>query len=539
MQTEAEKLQKKLTNRALLTEIDFADSLVNEKKYEDAITIYKGLLGKIDKSYQYNICEIYRKLGNSYWYLKDSTNARIYYEKTLDFCTTNKSIYEMLASLYARLDCKKTLKYYLKSIELGADISYFTSATWLMMKDCTYTQEKLKENFEFYVNKFRPKYLEKMPAFNHAKPNANKKINIAYVSTDFYCHAMMSFILPILENHNTKKYNFTLYSLDNKPDAVTDRIKKTGIKFIDLSNNTVQEIAQRIYNDKIDIVIDLAGYVNSKAFWLYYKPAPIQMQYLGFLNTYGMKEVDYIITDEYSIPPKIAKYYTEKPMYLEHGMQKYCFSHPNTNVPECNIEPPCVKNGYITFGSFNTVSKIDDYTISLWLRLLNEVPNSRLLFYRTQMHEEEIARLTYLLEKHHADMSRVTFENTPRKDTHFKIYEQADIALDPVPFSGLTITIETILMGVPVLCMNHETLQAKGTARVNKALGLDELVCNNEDEYIQKGKAIATIEQVKKYRESLRYLLATSTIFNNYKQIAEDFEECFDRAFADYCKNQV
>ena len=529
---------KKLQNEELLAKIHFADSLVKEKSYTDAITVYKEVLAKIEnrKDLAWDITEINRKIGDCYWFLKDNKNAIEYYENTLKFYTNNRSIYEVLSGLYSKLDTNKTIEYYQKALALGSNESYFQNLTWLMIKDSRYRQKDIKEIFESYVDKFRPKYLNLMPVYTHGEERKikDKKLNIAYVSTDLYCHAMMTFMLPIFETHNTNKYNFTFYSINDKTDMVTDRIKNTGINFVDLSKATPQEIARKIYEDKIDIVIDLAGYVNTKLFWLLYKPAPIQMQYLGFLNTYGMKEVDYLITDEHSIPKEMSKFYTEKPLYLPKPLQKYCFCHPKTNVAPCNPEPPCVRNGYITFGCFNNINKIDDYTIKLWSKLVEEIPNCKLMFYRTQMGEPERERLTKMLKKYGADMDRIIFKNEPQSP-HFLIYDHADIALDPIPFSGLTITVETCLMGVPVLCLMHETLQSKGTSRININLGLEELNAKDEQDFIQKAKDIANIESIKKYREELRYKLLTSPIFNDYREMSLAFEDCFDKAWKEYC----
>ena len=520
------------------TEIENGDFFFKSDNYEDAITSYKNAVSYYN-NYSGDLNErlnLYVKIAECYSKRGDYKNAISYYHKILSKSSKTLRITELIAAEYNGWDNERTLEYYVKSLNLGADEGYFTSAVWLMMKNKKFQQKHIKFFCEKWADKFRIKYLEKMPAFSHSKGDKNKKLNIAYVSTDFYCHAMMSFILPILENHDTSKYNFTLYYLDSKNDFVTKRIKETGMNFVDLPDAGPQEIAKRIYDDKIDIVVDLAGYINTKTFWLFYKPAPIQMQYLGFLNTYGMKELDYIIADEFSIPPEIAGEYTEKPMYLKHGMQKYCFSAPKTKFPPLSLLPPVLKNDYITFGSFNTISKIDNATIALWVRLLESVPNSRLLFYRTQMTDKDKDGIIKLLRHNNADMDRIIFKNEKMPDSHFNIYSQADIALDPLPFSGLTVTIETLLMGVPVLTLAGDTLQSKGTARINKFLGLNSLVAKDEDDFIEKAKQIAQPREIAKFRMTLRQIVMNSDLFNNYSDIARDFEECFDRAWKDYCK---
>ena len=530
---------KKILN-TVRTKIQRANAFWKEDNFEGAIKEYKDALVFYNK-YNGNPEEriqIISSIASGYAKLGDYKNSIKYYEILYKEEHRNLNLYNYLAQQYSDYDCEKELDCCLKALDLAPQEGSFISACWLIMKNLKYSQKEFKDFCEKYVNIFRPNYLSKMPAFKHSKPDRNKKLKIGYVSTDFYCHAMMSFVLPIIEYHNFDKYEIILYSINSKHDAVTERLKKTGVNFVDLSEASVQQIAQKIYDDKIDIVVDLSGYVNTKAFWLFYKPAPIQMQYMGFLNTYGMKEVDYIITDKFSIPEEIADEYTEKPLYLEHGMEKYCFSSPNTKLPSVNPAPPCLINGYVTFGSFNTINKIDNETIALWVKVMEAVPNSRLLIYRTQMNDKVKEGLIRLLERNNADMSRVILKNDARQDSHFKIYEQADIALDPLPFSGLTVTVETMLMGVPVLCMCGETLQSKGTTRINQRLGMRRFIAENKEDYIEKAKQLSKPEVIINLRNTLRNHIMSSDLFNNYKEIAEDFENCFNQAWEDYCKKQ-
>lgn len=506
---------------------NYADSI---KEYKDALVFYNKYNGKPEerRDLMLKIAEGLGKLGN----YKKSIQ---YYKKLLKENPNSPRIIHLLAAQYEGYDEEKALELYLKALEIGDEEASFISASWLMMRNSKFSQQQIKDFNEKCINKFRPHYISQMPPYEHEKGDINKKLKIGYVSSDFYCHAMMTFVLPILENHDYEKYDITLYSLCSKNDSVTDRIKRTGAKFINLADANQMQIAQRIYEDKIDILIDLSGYVNNKVFYLLYKPAPVQMQYLGYLNTYGMKEVDYLIADEFSIPSDIANAYTEKVLYLEHGMQKYCFAKRGTKLPEVKIFPPVLRNGYITFGCFNTIAKIDDASIALWTELLDKIPNAKLLFYRTQLTEKNKAWLIKLLEANNADMSRIEFKSEKREDSHFNIYSQADIALDPLPFSGLTVTIETMLMGVPVLCKPGETLQSKGTARINKMLGLTNFICENDKDFIEKATNLLNLEDFVRYRMTLRQQIQSSELLTNYITIAKDFEALFEKAWTTYC----
>ncbi len=397
----------------------------------------------------------------------------------------------------------------------------------------------MKHIFEKYVDIFR------YPVLNGAKPyqydktsyDENKKLKIGYLSSDFYCHAMMTFVLPILENHNKNLFDIYLYHASDKCDCVTDRIKETGHTYVDCSNMTNEKIAQKIHSDGIDILVDLSGYTHNAIWTLLYKPAPIICQYLGFLGTYGMKEVDYIIADEYTIPKYLAKYYTENPMYIVCGMNRFNFISKNQNLPD--ITPlPCLDNEYITFGSFNGTSKLNTFSIKLWANVLKAVPNSKLLIYRTQMLPRDIDRITRLLKICDIDMDRIIFNSNPTEGSHFKCYDLCDIALDPSPFSGLTITIEQAFMGVPTITLDDITISAKGSGRINHMLDQDNLTAKTESEYIKIAQNLAQdIEKLKWYRENYRQIISTSKLCTDYDTYVSEIESAYKKAWQDFCRS--
>lgn len=541
MKSEYERLKKRLNYKPLLDKFAQADSLYGAGRFDEAIIVLNEILKEIDKSYEYDICEAYRKLGNCYYAQKKHDEARFYYEKTLDYCTTNGSIYAILAFLYYYVDNDIAINYYSRAMAINPKDEVSTSSKALtLLKSHKYTQKQLKEVFEHDVNAFRTVCsrgggLVKFK-HDHRDLKNKKKIHVGYLSSDFYCHAMMQFVLPLLENHHQDRFDFTLYSTARKSDSVTERLKATGIRWQDCSNMTNQQLAKYIYDDNVDILVDLGGFTHCRSFALLYKPAPVQMQYLGFVNTMGMSEIDYIFADEFTIPAETAKYYTEKPLYLGTWMQRFCFNNKKQELPPLN-ELPCTKAGYITFGSFNCTSKLNDYTLQLWSKLLKAVPDSKLLIYRTQMTANIIERLKGKFENLGIGIDRLIFNNIPCKDSHFRAYQLADIALDPTPFNGLTITMESISMGLPVLTLAGESMQSRGCARVNKALGLDDLVAETDEEYVKKGAKLANnLERLDYYRKNLRDILANSPLTQDLEGFATHVEDAYERAWQEYCK---
>ena len=540
MKSEQERLKKRLTDPALLDRISKGDLLYKEKKYDEAIEVYKSLLNDIDNSYEFDLCETYRKLGNCYYDTKKQDEARFNYEKTLNYCTTNGSIYGMLAYLYYYVDNDIAIKYYSKTLEINSkDEPALSSICLTILKSHKYSQKLIKDTFEKIMHDAKIAIMNGQKAYEHTHRDLKnkKKLRVAYLSSDFHCHAMMQFILPLLEAHHLDKFDFILYSTGKKSDSTTGRIKNIGIEFRDCRDLDNKQLARVIYEDEVDILVDLGGLTHCRSFALFYKPAPIQMQYLGFVNTMGMKDIDYIFADEFTIPRDMAKYYTEKPLYLGTCMNRFFFDTNNKAIPQAN-ELPYHKNGYITFGSYNCPSKINDYTISLWSRLLKHVENSKLLIYRTQLTEDMIRRFKNKFLQNGITEDRLIFNNKPCEISHFYSYHMSDIALDPTPFNGLTITLELISMGVPVLTLAGDSMQSRGCARVNKSLGLDNLIASTEDEYIQKAKILASdIAWLDNFRKTSRENLLNSLLIQDKEGFATAVENAYERAWQEYCKS--
>ena len=530
-------MQDLYTKEDILSKIALADLKTNQEEYKEVIEIYKNIIeNSTDSSHLVNV---YNKLGNIYYKINDFDNAIQSFEKVLNYCSNNANIYNMLGYLYFYKDIDKSIKYYLKGMELKPDINNFVFLTHIMIKSIEYSQKDLKTIFEKYVDYFRPLILNSTEPFCYDNKNfdKNKKLKIGYFSSNFFCHPTMSFVLPIIENHDLDKFDIVLYSCSDNKDFITERLIKTGVEYKTVSGLTNEKIAKTINKDEIDILVDLTGYSHSEqAIWtLLFKPAPIIIQGFGFLGTYGIKEVDYILTDKFTIPWGTEKYYTEKPMYIKSGMNRFTFLTGEQHLPQ--ITPiPYEQNEYITFGSFNSISKINTYTLNLWSEVLKAVPNSKLLIYRTQMEEKDIVRFKKVFDANGIEPERIIFDSRPTPESHMNSYLKCDIALDPMPFSGLTTTLEQAFMGIPTLTMPKDTMASKGTARINKMLGLNEFIAKNEKDYIKKAIKLAhNIEKLRYYRQNLPTIVENSPLCDNFKEYVKQIENEYKKAWKKFC----
>lgn len=513
-----------------------AEAAYEQSDFARAIHLYNQVIQSLPLSEAFEHAELWRKMGNAYFGLEDWDNCRICYENSLIYYQDNDSIYAILGWLYYYFDAEKSVDYYEKALSMNLTPASFVTQALAMLKCDGYSQSQLRHAFEEKVTQLRKDLLAVQPAYKHEKVRRHEKIRVAYLSSDFKSHAMMQFILPLLEQHDQERFDFRLYSTTTSEDTVTERIRATGMDFVSCSDLSNVELAQRIYGDEIDILIDLSGYTHERSFALIYKPAPVQMQYLGFVNSLGMSEIDYIWADDFILPEREQAGYTEQALYLETRLHRFDFNVKDQALPELKAAP-FLEKGYLTFGSFNDLSKLSPQTIRLWARLLQALPDSKLLIYRTNMFTE--AKKKAFIEDF-SELGIAAERLILRSDSlpsHFEAYQLADIALDPLPFSGLTITIEEAFMGLPSLTLPGQTMQSRGTASVNRTLGMTDWIAQDEEDFINKAVAISQdLPKLASTKTGLREKIAGSKLCSDSENFARAVENALDQAWIDWLK---
>ncbi len=217
------------------------------------------------------------------------------------------------------------------------------------------------------------------------------------------------------------------------------------------------------------------------------KPAPLQATWLGYLGTTGLATMDYRICDAYTDPPGLTeRFHTEQLAHLPEC--QWCHV-PYANLPTIG-ELPLLRNGYLTLGSFNKATKLNDRVLTLWAEILNAIPESRLMIASvpTRRTEEHFATI---LEN--AGVARNRFEFMPRipyRD-YLASITTVDIALDPFPYNGGTTTLDTLVMGVPLVTLAGDHSIARGGVSLLSNLGLTELIAATPQEYVDIVRRLA------------------------------------------------
>lgn len=341
------------------------------------------------------------------------------------------------------------------------------------------------------------------------------RIKVGYISGDFRKHAAFSVVFGFISCHDRSKFEITCYSRNVENDNFTELFKRAVDNFIDVRELSDAQIAKKIHDDEIDIVVDLAGHTGCNGLpALVYRPAPVQISGIGYMSTTGLKEIDYFITDAVLDPPNQNReqFFSEKFLYMP---AQFSYAQPvNVSIPE---GAPCVKNGYVTFGTICRYSKITDDMLAVWTEILNRVPSARLLMRAQEfISNSTVDELYSIMKNFGCDMDRVIIR--PAIKDYFGAISQLDICLDSYPYVGGATTLDALYMGVPVITLYGERHSTRFGRSILNSVGLSELAVDNVDAYINTAVALAKdFETLDLLHKNLRGMFLNSDALNPQK----------------------
>jgi protein O-GlcNAc transferase len=363
----------------------------------------------------------------------------------------------------------------------------------------------------------------------------NRRLKIGYVSPDFKTHSVASFIEPVLISHNRDLFEIFCYSDVSAPDEVTCRIKGYSNQWRTIAGVSDEKVAKLIQKEKIDILVDLAGHTGGINRILVFarKPAPVQINWIGYPATTGLSAMDYKIVDGYTDPPGMTdQYYTEKLLRLPEIFLCYL---PYKDSPDVGILP-ALQSGHITFGSFNNFVKIVPEVITLWSKILTMVPNSRLIMKSLSFFDKttrSYARNLFInkgIETERIDL----LQPVPSIKDHLKLYNQIDIGLDTFPYNGTTTTCEAMWMGVPVVSLAGDTHASRVGISLLSNIGLKNLIGNTYEDYAGIAVDLAyDMKELRSLRERLREMMAQSPL-TDARQFTANLENCYRKIWEDW-----
>jgi predicted O-linked N-acetylglucosamine transferase (SPINDLY family)/glycosyltransferase involved in cell wall biosynthesis len=372
------------------------------------------------------------------------------------------------------------------------------------------------------------KYISKPSLCNKSQQNYKSKIHIGYISTDFSTHPVGFMFESIIKNHDTSKYNIFCY--DNSSDKSTDL---TAIKLRNYKNamwyniNTMsdKEVLDIMERDNLDILVDMMGHTrNNRINLMQYKMAPIQISYFAYPLTTGIQEIDYKLTDKYANPEGTQKYFTEKLYYLPNGFQCYTPPMEIDGTKNYNRDPQYP----IHLGCFNNPIKFSEQTIDTFVKILLLLPESKLFlrycYYKSSFYKEGIISLFT-----NKGISRERIDiNVEPLILSLQQYNNIDIALDPFPYNGGTISSEALYMNTPFITLAGTNYISRVGVSLLSCMGMEKYIANNTYEYISKVVELArNKEELHNLHNTIRKKMLETDLANS-KSFTKHLEEAYD-----------
>ena len=534
--------------------IQFYKNLFNEKKYNEIIDKIEKL--EKDKSAQIlhilGICKMLKDNTNS----KDSLSAKENFrEAFLKEKNTNLGIEALtnfinISTNFFEID--DSLKYYseikgysLKNMKLLKAISRlyqfsvrindrikilehiirldpsslddWCSYIYINNFSKTWGQEKfylITKEFSKNIKKINLKPLKL------DKSVLKRKIKIAFFSSDIcQSHSITYFLTGLLENLDQNK--FEMYAISNAiKDVNNENYRKLFNNWFNIRNLNDLDATNFIRDKKIDIVVDLMGFTSeNRISILKNKIAPIQISWLGYCNTSGLEEIDYILSDHHLIHEDEEKFYSEKIIRFE----KIWNTHQGFKITRKKSLSPFIKNKYITFGSFNNFNKISNQTLKTWARILKNIKNSKLLLKSSMKFnlQDFKRRLNELNIKNQVEIQ----DRSESFEEHLNYYEKVDLALDTFPYNGVTTTFEAIWKGIPIITMEGYNFNSRCGSSIIKNLNYENLIAKDEEDYIAKAIFYSNnLNKLAEIRDNIFETALRSPLFDN-KFFTKNFEK--------------
>ena len=458
--------------------------------------------------------------------LSDFENTNVDFDEIINFYKSSPESFQnkrpiniAMTTIYSRLNDFKGMVYHLEKVIKSGDFISNDLCNYGFWK--CYDQNWSQKDF-FEYGQFVEKNLTEYPSDKiiQLSNKKNKKINLGILSADLKTgHSITFFLKTILLNYNKDEIDIYLISNQKDPNTISNEITNLVLEIIDISQLSDLDALNKIRKLNLDIMIDVMGYTSRNRIGLFKnRVAKKQVIWMGYCNTTGLKNMDYIIADPNLIYENEKDLYAEEVLYLPEIWNTHCgFDFERKENP-----PPLIKNNYITFGSFNNPSKINENVIGCWAKILENIKNSKLMI-KCPSGKQQLIRIKKSLEEKRILDSVIFYTSFDNKKDHLNLYKKVDIALDTFPYNGVTTSFEAIWMGVPVLTMAGYNFNSRCGESINKNLGMEQLIAKDEKEYILKATDISNDkEKYINLRKSIFLNAIKSPLFNG-KKFSENF----------------
>lgn len=343
--------------------------------------------------------------------------------------------------------------------------------------------------------------------------NAPQKLRVGLVSGDLREHPVAYFLEGLLTHADRQRVEWLMYSTSAQIDATTARLQRSAAQWRSLVGLDAEQSARQIHADGVHLLIDLAGHSALNALPAFaWRPAPVQLSWLGYFATTGLSEMDFLLADACSIPASQRQFFSETIVDLPET--RLCFSAPQA-APE--VAPlPVARKGYLTFGSFQALRKVNDEVLSTWAQVLDACPGARLRVQASELTDGAAqSAFRERAERLGIAAGRITLHGQESRAGYLESHAEVDILLDSFPFPGGTTTCEALWMGVPTVTLNGNTMIGRQGACMLQAAGLPDWIAHSRADYVALAQAkAADVTGLSELRRTLRERLPNAALFD-------------------------
>lgn len=362
----------------------------------------------------------------------------------------------------------------------------------------------------------------------------SRRLRVAIVSPDLWDHSVAYFVRPLLEHRDRAQVEYVVFSTGMRRDWMTDRLRTGADAWYDVAGMSDEMLGERVRAAEADVALDLAGHtLGSRLAVFARRVAPVQATWLGYPNTTGVPAMDYRIVDHLTDPPDSDRLHTEHLVRLDGCFVCYA---PREDAPPVS-PPPCLRQGYVTFGSFNAIRKLTPATAALWAQVLHAVPGSRLVLKSAGLSSRAAREhIAALFGEQGIPESRLDLrDRIESKLGHLEAYADVDVALDTTPYNGTTTTCEALWMGVPVLSLATDRHAGRVGLSLLTAAGAGGWATGSSEAFVARACELAgDPARLGALRRSLRPQVRSSPLCDG-AAFARRFERALRAMWVRYC----
>lgn len=511
---------------------DLATALQKTLDHFNARKVVRGLLRLDEKN-----AGFWNSLGTLYHARGDMTLAEKCAREAFRFQPRNPRYLAMMGVVLSDNQKLDEARYFLeKSLEIAPqDFDCFTSLLFVLTHDNRVSAQELLAKHREYgerVTAHAVRCALDLPLNNVKDPN--RKLRVGFVSGDLRTHPVSNFLLPFWESFDRTQFELVGYNAAPMHDEVTDHLRAGAVLWRDAYQLSDRELARQINDDGVDILIDLSGHTTWTRLPMFaLRPAPLQMTWIGYPGTTGVPAMDYrLLSSTLASPPGMTEQFTEQILWVP--MRKIFEPHPQS--PDVN-SLPALRNGHLTFASFNRPKKVNDDVLELWAQILVREPSAKLLM-GFMADDEMITMMTRRLTHFGARPEQLIFRTRTGLIEYLEYHHHIDILLDAFPYTGGTTTNHGAWMGVPTLTLCGETMAGRQGVDIMNGYGLPEFVANDKADYVEKALSWqGRFEELNAIRLSMRSRIPTDNA--DGFRVADTFEKGLREAWKIYCTGEA